>query len=128
MKIEHLAIWVKDLEKMRSFYSTYFNAISTEKYTNTKKGFSSYFLSFEGACRLEIMHRNDIVGSIDKNKNVWGFAHFSISSGSRSNVDQLTEKLRMNGYNIVGEARVTGDGYYESVIEDPEGNLVEITE
>ena len=127
MKIEHIAIWVKDLESMKSFYCTYFGATSNEKYTNSQKGFSSYFLSFEEGCRLELMHRKDINKTKDEN-DIFGLAHFSLSTGSRQQVDHLTEKLRNDGYKVVGEARVTGDGYYESVVADPEGNLVEITE
>lgn len=128
MKIEHIAIWVKDLEKMRAFYCSYFGAASNKKYINNKKGFSSYFLSFEEGCRLELMHREDISDPIDNSKEIFGLIHFSISTGSRQAVDQLTEQLRSDGFKVVGEARITGDGYYESVIADPEGNLVEITE
>lgn len=124
MRIEHLAIWVSDLEKVRTFYERYFGVRSNEKYMNSDKGFSSYFLSFEEGSRLEIMHRHDV--KAESNVSL-GLAHFAISLGSKERVDQLTEQLRLDGYPIVGEPRTTGDGYYESVIEDPEGNLVELT-
>lgn len=128
MSIEHLAIWVTDLEKMRHFYETYFDASSNEKYVNHQKGFSSYFLSFESGCRLEIMH----MASIPPNRNQvgsqsLGLIHFAISTGSKEKVDQLTEQLRKDGYQVVGEPRTTGDGYYESVVFDPENNRIEIT-
>ena len=128
MKIEHFAIWVRDLEKMKAFYEKYFQAISNEKYFNPKKNFSSYFLSFEGECRLEIMQ----MPNIPENKNdihqqYMGLIHFAISVGSKERVDTLTEQLRKDGYEIVGEPRTTGDGYYESVILDPENNRIEIT-
>lgn len=128
MKIEHLAIWVRDLEKMKAFYEKYFQATSNEKYFNPKKNFNSYFLSFEGECRLEIMQ----MPNIPENKNDvyqqnMGFIHFAISVGSKEKVDTLTESLRTDGYEIVGEPRTTGDGYYESVILDPENNRIEIT-
>jgi lactoylglutathione lyase len=128
MKIEHFAIWVRDLEKMKAFYERYFQAISNEKYFNPKKNFSSYFLSFEGECRLEIMQ----MPNIPENKNdvyqqYMGLIHFAISVGSKERVDTLTEQLRKDGYEIVGEPRTTGDGYYESVILDPENNRIEIT-
>ena len=128
MKIEHLAIWVDDLEMMRRFYTTYFDAISNEKYTNAKKGFTSYFLAFgENKTRLELMHREDIPDSSAKRGFTKGIAHFAISAGSKENVDQLTERLRTDKYIIESKPRLTGDGYYESVVLDPEGNYVEIT-
>jgi len=127
MKIEHLAIWVKDLEKMKDFYTRFFNMNCNDKYVNETKGFSSYFLSFEGGARIEIMHRPDISKQAAKAGTFFGFTHFAISVGSKERVDELTEAIRSAGYEITGEPRTTGDGYYESVIADPEGNLVEIT-
>ncbi len=128
MKIEHIAIWVKDLEKMKSFYEKYFHAKAGEKYFNPKKDFHSYFLSFESGPRLELMH----IPSIPENKNdvlqQWtGLIHVAISVGNKSNVDQLTEELKTAGYKVIGEPRTTGDGYYESVVLDPEENRIEIT-
>jgi lactoylglutathione lyase len=129
MKIEHLAIWTKDLESLKEFYIKYFGMKCGEKYSNTKKHFASYFLSFEGAeTRLEIMSRPDIKELDGQHSISYGLTHLSISVGSRSKVDSLTEKLRGDGYKIGGEPRTTGDGYYESVIEDCDGNWVEITE
>lgn len=128
MKIEHLAIWVKDLEGMRLFYETYFNAQSNKKYRNDKKQFESYFLSFSEGPRLELMNRPDIPDNVnDLVKEYIGIIHFAVSVGSKATVDTLTEKLRTDGFSIVGEPRWTGDGYYESVILDPEGNRVEVT-
>ena len=126
MRIEHIAIWVTDLEAMRAFYETYFNALAGEKYHNATKQFTSYFLSFTDGARLEIMHKPSIHASTDKAVNT-GFIHFAMSVGSKEQVDALTEKLREDGFKITGEPRTTGDGYYESVILDPEGNQIEIT-
>ncbi|MEL7222593.1 MAG: VOC family protein [Bacteroidota bacterium] len=128
MKIEHLAIWVQDLEQMKSFYEQYFNATAGEKYHNSKKNFTSYFLSFEEGCRLEVMHRPDIPANInDVLREYHGIIHFAISVGSVAQVDQLTERVRAAGFSVVGEPRTTGDGYYESVVLDPEKNRIEIT-
>lgn len=128
MKIEHLAIWADDLEKMREFYLKYFDMTSNEKYINEKKGFASYFLSFgEGKARLEIMNRMDIHEEPEKRGFSKGIAHFAISVGGKEAVDQLTERLRNDHYTIESEPRTTGDGYYESVVLDPEGNYVEIS-
>ncbi|MDR6923025.1 VOC family protein [Chryseobacterium sp. 2987] len=129
MKIEHIAIWVKDLEKSRMFYQKYFGAVSNKKYHNPVKNFESYFLSFENGCRLELMTKSDIQeneNSFEAQK--YGIIHLAFSTGSHEKVDQLTETLRNDGYRIAGEPRTTGDGYYESVILDPEGNILEITE
>ena len=125
MKIEHIAIWVKDLEKMRSFYEKYFGVTSSELYHNQKTGFKSYFLTFDDGARIEIMSKSDI--NKEKQENTFGYAHLSISLGSKEKVDEYTETFRKDGYKIVSEPRTTGDGYYESVISDPENNLIELT-
>lgn len=127
MKIEHLAVWVRDLEKMRIFYEKYFEAKSNEKYINLKKEFSSYFLSFDSGCRLELMHNPIVAQSITEMPlQHLGLIHFAIAATNREAVNRLTEELRKDGYKVVGEPRTTGDGYYESVILDPENNQVEI--
>lgn len=126
MKIEHLAIWVSDLELIKAFYTKYFSAESNTKYHNPNTGFQSYFLSFGNSARIEIMTRPDL--RLANNTNtVFGYAHMAFSAGSREKVLALTELLRKDGYPVVGEPRTTGDGYFESVIKDPDGNLVEIT-
>jgi len=127
MKIEHIAIWVADLEQMRTFYEQYFDAKSGEKYVNPEKNFTSYFLSFKEGARLELMHKPEISLNINQSKEHLGFIHFAVSVGSKTKVDSLTNKLRKDGFQIAGEPRTTGDGYYESVVIDPEGNRIEIT-
>lgn len=127
MKIEHIAIWVRDLEKSRAFYQKYFGAVSNEKYDNPLKKFQSYFLSFENGCRIEIMTRPDIQeGGNSYYSQQFGIIHLAFSAGSKEKVDDLTNLLRKDGYTIAGEPRTTGDGYYESVILDPENNIIEI--
>ncbi|MCD2248783.1 VOC family protein [Listeria marthii] len=125
MKIEHVALWTTNLEKMKEFYITYFDATANELYENKTKGFTSYFLSFTDGARLEIMSRTDVTGQLS-GENL-GWAHIAISTGTKEAVDELTEKLRQDGFEIAGEPRMTGDGYYESVVLDPEGNRIEIT-
>ena len=125
MKIEHIAIWVNDLEGMRDFYVKFFEVSSNDMYHNPNKNFSSYFLSFQSGPRIELMHRPDILFGDTKEK--LGLVHMAISVGSEERVNQLTERLREHGISIVGEPRTTGDGYYESVVADPEGNLIELT-
>ncbi|MEL6562014.1 MAG: VOC family protein [Bacteroidota bacterium] len=128
LKIEHLALWVRDLEKSRSFYEKYFEMTSGEKYFNPKKNFSSYFLTFKGhSTRLELMHRPDITEALSNKALSFGLTHFAISVGSKDQVDRLTSKLAHDGFTIMGRPRTTGDGYYESVALDPDGNHVEIT-
>jgi lactoylglutathione lyase len=127
MKIEHLAIWVSDLEAMRTFYIHYFDLVSGEKYINDKKGFTSYFLTFgNGLSRIELMNRMDITTDYKNRGNMLGLAHIAFSVGSKEAVNQLTERLRSDHYTIGSEPRTSGDGYYESVVLDPEGNQIEI--
>lgn len=128
MKIEHLAIWVSDLERMKAFYEKYFQATAGNLYHNPTKQFHSYFLSFQSGCRLEIMHKPGIPANLnDTQLQYQGIIHFAISVGNKEKVNTLTEQLRKDGYDVVGEPRTTGDGYYESVVLDPEQNRIEIT-
>ncbi len=126
MRISHVAMWVKDIENIKNFYMKYFNCKCNEKYINDKKGFQSYFLSFEDNSKLEIMNINDIE-ELNKENNFYGFAHIAISVGSKDKVDSLTKILENDGYIVASNPRTTGDGYYESVILDPENNKIEIT-
>jgi lactoylglutathione lyase len=128
MKIEHLAIWVKDLDLMKTFYEKYFQGKAGEKYTNPRKNFNSYFITFDSGCRLEIMHKPEIPENLnDIDTQYVGIIHFAMSVGSKEKVDSLTNQLRADGHKVVGEPRLTGDGYYESVVLDPEDNRIEIT-
>lgn len=129
MKVEHIAIWVEELEVMSRFYIRYFDVDCGDLYFNRKKDYTSRFLTFKGGgSRLELMHRPDIVDNNAKRGLVKGYAHIAISVGSKEAVDTLTERLRNDGHRIEGEPRTTGDGYYESVVLDPEENYIEITE
>ncbi len=127
MKIEHVAMYVNDLEKARDFFVKYFGAKSGAGYHNPKKQFRSYFLSFGGEARLEIMNKADQVDG-DKNLAATGFIHVAFSVGSKAAVDDLTAQLKRDGYEVISGPRTTGDGYYESCILDFEGNQIEITE
>ena len=185
MKIEHVAIWVKDIDKVCEFYRKYFGGVIQPLYHNPAKQFTSRFITFEDGARLEIMHRPDInvetstmfapseptrFGSAMKiykyiftaltsltfhvkrpiasaatgssltgmteheDVGLWrshspniGFAHLAFSVGSKEKVDQLTQQMFNDGITIAGQPRTTGDGYYESVVLDPEGNRIEIT-
>jgi lactoylglutathione lyase len=118
----------KHIEKLRIFYEAYFHVTSGGKYINQVKKFSSYFLSFESGTRLEIMQMDSVMESANKlGANHLGFAHFAVSVGSESQVNQLTTKLKKDGYTVLDGPRKTGDGYYESTVLDPEGNRLEIT-
>ena len=126
MRIEHVAMYVNDLESARAFFIKYFGAVSNDGYHNTRTNFHSYFLTFEGGARLEIMNKPDMQDD-EKSLNRTGYAHIAFSLGSKQAVDELTGRLRSDGYPIVSGPRTTGDGYYESCIVGIEGNLVEIT-
>jgi len=128
MRIGHLAIWVRDLEKMRSFYCDFFDLESSDLYHNPRKKFSSYFLSFPKGARLELMHREENISDLSASlSDRIGLAHFAIALGNQSDVLAFTAKAKKEGIKVPGEPRTTGDGYFESVIEDPEGNWIELT-
>ena len=126
MRIEHLALYVNDLEAARIFFVKYLGGISNDGYYNNKTGFKSYFISFDDGARLEIMNKPGLVDA-EKDLNRTGYAHIAFSVGSREIVDDLTEKIKAAGYEVVSGPRVTGDGYYESCIVAIEGNQIEIT-
>jgi lactoylglutathione lyase len=127
LKIEHLAIWTTHLESIRSFYLDHFGCSSSSRYINPTTGFSSYFITLpSGGARLELMTRPD-VSQLNESEPRCGYAHLAISLGSEERVRTLTETLRQKGVAVKSEPRRTGDGYYESVITDPDGNLIELT-
>ena len=128
MKINHLAIWVNDLERMKVFYEKYFKAQAGDRYHNPTKAFTSYFLSFKEGARLEFMQKPEIPSNLNSTMDQYiGLNHLTISVGSKEIVNSLTAQLRNDGFQVIGEPRTTGDGYYESVILDPEENRLEIT-
>ena len=127
MKIEHIAMYVNDLEAARGFFITYLGGESNDGYHNRTTDFRSYFISFDDAARLEIMTKPDLADQ-SKPLNRTGYAHIAFSVGSKERVDELTNKLRSAGYEVVSGPRTTGDGYYESCIVAIEGNQIEITE
>lgn len=128
MHIEHLAIWVRDLETMKRFYEHYFQASANHKYHNPAKQFESYFLSFEGGPRLELMH-NPGITQVLENATLQhvGLIHFAVSVGSEAKVNAMTAQFINDGYQVIDGPRWTGDGYYETVVLDPENNRIEIT-
>ena len=126
MRIEHIALYVNDLEAARDFFVTYLGGRSNDGYYNKKTDFRSYFISFDDGARLEIMTKPGLSDE-KKELNRTGFIHIAFSVGSRERVDELTEKLKTNGFMVVSGPRTTGDGYYESCVVAIEGNQIEIT-
>ena len=126
MKIEHIAMYVNDLEAAKEFFVKYFGAVSNDGYHNSNTDFRSYFLSFDDGARLEIMNRPSMDNLENKIQRT-GYHHFAFSIGSKEKVDELTAELKKDGYEVISGPRTTGDGYYESCIIGIEGNLVEIT-
>ena len=126
MRIEHVAMYVNDIEKARDFFVKYLDGKSNDGYHNVKTDFRSYFISFDDGARLEIMNRPDMADE-EKALNRTGLIHIAFSVGSKERVDVLTQILKADGYHIVSGPRVTGDGYYESCVVVIEGNQIEIT-
>lgn len=126
MKIEHVALYVNDLERAKDFFIKYFNAKSNDGYHNHKTDFKSYFLSFDDGARLEIMNKPE-VSDLPKDLARTGYIHIAFSVGSKEKVDTITARLKNDGYEVVSGTRTTGDGYYESCVVAMEGNQIEIT-
>lgn len=126
MKLEHVAVWVEDLESMTTFYEKYFGGKRNEKYHNPMTGMSSYFLTFEGGARLELMHRADILPNLNKDQQK-GITHIAFSLKDKTAVDRHAAWFEAEGLPIVRGPRFTGDGYYEFETMDPEGNRLEVT-
>lgn len=121
--LEHVALYVRDLEKARDFYCTWFGGVANEGYHNPRTGLRTYFLRFAGGARLEIMSRPGF--EIEHQSRQLGWTHIAFTVGSRQEVDELAERFRSAGHEIINGPRTTGDGYYEAVVLDPEGNEVE---
>ena len=124
MRIDHIALCVRDLEAMRDFYTRHFGATSGELYHNPRTGLRTYFLAFDGGARVELMQKPGALPGGSELREGW--AHLSFTLGSRGAVDAATERLRAAGCTVESGPRVTGDGYYESCLLDPEGNRVEL--
>ena len=127
MKIEHIAMYVNELEAARDFFVTYLGGRSNDGYHNKNTDFRSYFISFADGARLELMTKPKMVDQ-EKSLNRTGYAHIAFSVGSKERVDSLTAELKDAGFEVVSGPRTTGDGYYESYIVAIEGNQIEITE
>jgi lactoylglutathione lyase len=130
MRLDHVALWAVDIELMRAFYEKYFDATSSPRYENERKRFTSYFLTFPGGGRLELMHRPDIqrAPGSESPREFIGYAHLGVELGSRAAVDALTKRLQDDGFLLLDGPRRTGDAYYESMVADPEGNRIVLAE
>lgn len=126
MRIEHIAMYVNDLEAAKEFFCRYFGTAANDGYHNIRTGFRSYFLTFDDGARLEIMNKPELENA-KKSIHRTGYIHLAVSVGSKEKVDLLTEQLKVDGYSVISGPRTTGDGYYESCVAGFEGNLIEIT-
>jgi len=125
MNISHIAVWTFNIERLKDFYVKYFNCTANKKYQNKIKKLETYFLSFDSGAKLEIMNIPGLQKNVPELKT--GYAHIAISAGSKENVVEITGKIKNDGIKIKSEPRTTGDGFFESIIIDPDGNEIEIT-
>ena len=101
MRIEHAAIWCRDLGGLRDFYETYFSAKSGAKYVNKAKGFESHFLRFDSGARLELIRMQSLPGSPgDPCVPSMGLAHLVFPMDSEARVDALTHALERAGHRV----------------------------
>ena len=126
MKIEHIAMYVTDLERTKEFFEKYFGARANNGYHNPATDFRSYFLTFDDGARIEIMNKPEM-DDASKSITRTGFIHIAFSVGSKERVDELNAQMKKDGYEVISGPRMTGDGYYESCIIGVEGNQIEIT-
>ena len=129
MTLEHVAIWTDQLEALKDFYARFFHGVANEKYTNEKKQFHSYFLTFQSGARLELMtmpgipaNNNDRVKAQHK-----GIIHLAFGVDTMQEVDEKAAELKAAGFPILSGPRKTGDGYYEFETLDPDDNRLEVT-
>jgi lactoylglutathione lyase len=127
-RLEHVAVWTSDIERACDFYARYFDATVGAAYRNPARGFESRFVSFEGGARLEVMRSERLpLVTAEPGAERHGLTHLAISVGSEARVDELARRLQADGYGVIDGPRRTGDGYYEAVVLDPDGNRLEIT-
>lgn len=127
MKIHHIALYANNLEKIKAFFETYFNATAIQQYHNQQTGLRTYMLSLDGETKLELMSRPEVLPHSELEMFRHGWIHISIAVGSKENVDSVTAQLKKDGYEVLSGPRTTGDGYYESCIQGPENIILEIT-
>ena len=129
MKIDHVAIWTSDINRLKDYYSKYFSGMANEKYSNPNNHFESYFLTFQSGSRLEIMSMKGIPESMNDTvgKQHLGIIHLAFGVDSSKEVDEMAKKIEKDGYKILSGPRLTGDGYYEFETLDPDNNRIEIT-
>ena len=125
MKIAHIALWTRQLEQQARFWVSFFDGEINEKYcSQTNPGFESFFVKIGDNIAIELMTKPGLV-ALTADNNHTGWVHLAIRVGGAENVDRLAKRADAQGI-LVSPPRTTGDGYYEAVIKDPDGNLIEI--
>jgi lactoylglutathione lyase len=129
MILEHVAIWTNQLEVLKEYYQKYFSGQSNDKYTNEKRDFHSYFLTFDSGARLELMSMTGVPVNLNDtvHKQYLGIIHLAFGVNSMEEVEAKAEELKSVGYPILNGPRKTGDGYYEFETLDPDNNRIEVS-
>ncbi|SWT26579.1 Lactoylglutathione lyase [Klebsiella pneumoniae] len=125
MKIAHFALWTQQLDVQARFWVDFFAASINEKYlSQTNPGFASYFVTIDDEVVIELMTKPGLQQASADNNHI-GWAHLALSVGGAEQVDAIAQRAGAAGI-LISPPRTTGDGYYEAVIADPDGNLIEI--
>ena len=125
MKIAHIALWTRQLEQQARFWVAFFDGEINEKYcSQTNPGFESFFVRIGDDIAIELMTKPGLT-ALTADNNHTGWVHLAITAGGAESVGRLAKRAAEQDM-LVSAPRTTGDGYYEAVIKDPDGNLIEI--
>lgn len=126
MRIQHVALWTRDIEAAARFWADHFGARVGDRYESARRpGFVSRFVRLEGGAAIELM-TGPWLAAAEPELEREGWAHIAVTVGSREMVRSLAERLQAAGL-LVSAPRLTGDGFFEAVARTPDGALVEIT-
>lgn len=122
MKLQHIAFWTNDIGRAIRFYQQHFQG--KVLFSHTDGDFSCTFISICNSVRLELMHKPGLPE--EQLGDRVGYSHLSLDVGSRTEVNRLTDYFLTQGVPLEKCKVQYDDGYYESSVFDPDGNIIEL--